>query len=282
MKYVFFGSPKFAATILKALIITKMPPALIVCNPDRPVGRKKLLTAPETKLAAQEYAIPFWQPEKLTADAAELSGAWDFFVVAAYAKIISREILSKPKLGTLGVHPSLLPKYRGATPLQSALLAGEAISGTTIFLLDEKVDHGPILTQEKVSLVNDENYETLGDKLAKLSGKLLTKIMPEYVAGRIKPREQNHAEATFTKKFTTEDGFVDLAKDEAVMINRKMRALNPDPGVYTFINKNGRRMRLKLLTSRLLPDGTIEILSAQLEGKKAAADPRAIADMLKN
>lgn len=281
IKYAFFGSPKFAAVILETLIAAKIPPALIICNPDKPVGRKKVLTAPATKLLAQKYSIPYFQPERLSADAAKLAGDWDFFLVAAYAKIIPKEILLKPKLGTLGVHPSLLPKYRGATPLQSVLLAGEFVSGTTIFLLDEKVDHGPILAQERITLSDGENYGTLSDKLAKLSGELLMKIVPDYVAGKIQPREQNHAEATFTKKFITEDGFVNLVKDEAVLIDRKIRALNPDPGVYTLINKKGEKLRLKLLASRLSPDGKLEILSAQLEGKKPTNDSRAIAEIIK-
>jgi methionyl-tRNA formyltransferase len=196
----------------------------------------------------------------------------NLFVVAAYAKIIPQSILDLARLGTLGTHPSLLPKYRGASPIQSAILAGEAETGVTIYLMDAKMDHGPIFAQNKMPLRNNEDYLELEAELAHLGGKLLAKTIPDFFAGKIKPIEQSEAEATFTKKFETEDGFVDVAdllaaehgKSDAMTIYRKILALNPEPGVWTM--RDGKR--LKLLESKI-ENGILHLTMTQREGEKA-------------
>jgi len=279
MKYIFFGTPEFAAIILEKLIKAGMPPALVICNPDRPVGRKKELTPPPTKILAQKHGIPVWQPESLdlkpfTLNLGEIRP--DFGVVAAYAKILPKEIIEAFPKGIIGVHPSLLPKYRGAAPIQSSILAGEEKTGTTLFLLDEKVDHGPILAQRELpspirqSLI--ANYQILVRQLAELSGDLLVENLPKFAEGRIKPAEQSHDEATFTKKFTGEDGFVsdEILRSaqndgggEAVAVDRKIRALNPEPGVYAI--ENGKRV--KLLEAKL-ENGKLRLKKIQIEGEK--------------
>jgi methionyl-tRNA formyltransferase len=261
MRYAFFGTPRFAAIILEELIKAGMPPALVVTNPDRPAGRKKIMTSPPAKLVAQSAGIPVWQPEKLDSAAEELKGDWDFFVVAAYAKILKDNILAKPRHGTLGIHPSLLPKYRGASPIQSAILAGEPETGVAIYILDEAVDHGPVLAQTKLELNPETDYLELEELLARAGGRLLAEAAPKYLDGEIKPVPQNHAEATFTKKFETTDGFVDLTKDAPEIIYRKIKALNPEPGVYAIINS----IRTKLLDAKLA-DGKIQITKIQEAG----------------
>jgi len=285
MKYVFFGTPRFAAIILDRLIRADMPPVALVCNPDRPVGRKKIITGPLTKLVVAENgtargggaatAIAVFQPEKLDAAFIEALRALkpDFFVVAAYAKIIPQGVLDIPRLGTLGTHPSLLPKYRGASPIQSVLLAGEEQTGTTIYAMDEKMDHGGIYAQKPMAIVDGETYLGLQEKLAQLSAETLIEVIPAFYSGAIRPRKQDEAAVTFTKKFTTEDGFVD-EKDLRVAQNgndtenarailRKINALNPEPGAWTIIGGK----RTKLLEAKI-EHGSLKLISVQEEGQK--------------
>lgn len=279
MRYAFFGTPEFAAIILEKLIQAGMPPALLVCNPDRPFGRKKIITAPPVKsliLKHESWNIKLLQPETLD-ESFKLqvsSFKLDFAIVAAYAKILPKEIIELPRLGTVGVHPSLLPKYRGATPIQSVILSGEEETGTTLFMLDEKVDHGPILAKSEIRMSESETYESLHSKLAELSGNLLVETLPKFVKGEIKPQIQNEKEATYTKKFKAEDGYIDpdilrQAQDgtrpgKTIEIEREIRALNPEPGVYTI--QNGKRV--KLLEAEL-SDGKLKLKKIQVEGRKA-------------
>lgn len=268
MKYVFFGTPRFAAIILKKLIETGLAPTALVCNPDELVGRKKILTAPPTKIVAQANKIPVLQPKKLSEIKIELKniGA-DVFIVAAYNKIISEDVINIPKFKTIGVHPSLLPKYRGPSPIQTAILNGDKETGVGLFLIDKEIDHGSILASAKCKISEKDNYETLEKKLAELGTKLLTENLPEYLSGKIKPVEQKHEKASFTKKFSTEDGKVDLEKDPPELIFNKTRALNPDPGVFTIIKTRSGEKRVKLLEAEL-KDGKLELFRVQPEGKK--------------
>jgi methionyl-tRNA formyltransferase len=272
MKYVFFGTPEFAAIILKQLIDAHLPPATLVCNPDRPVGRKKIIAPPPTKVSAQKSNIAVLQPEKLDADFVrqirELKP--EFAVIAAYAKIIPKSIIDLFPKGVIGVHPSLLPKYRGASPIQSVILGGEKETGVTLYLLDEKMDHGPILTIDTLQLTIDQTYGSLLPKLADLGGRLLVKTLPKFVEGKIKPQPQNELEATFTKKLTTDDAFADekdlnaaLAGDaeKTTEIDRKIRALNPEPGVWTIL----KGKRTKLLEAKI-ENGQLVLTKIQEEG----------------
>ena len=230
MKYVFFGSPHFAAVVLGGLIRANESPVALVCNPDRPVGRKKVMTEPETKQVIKRRseigerrdgdAITIFQPEKLDENFIKELKALepDIFVVAAYAKIIPQAVLDIPKLGTLGIHPSLLPKYRGASPIQSAILGGEKETGVTIYKMDAGMDSGEILAARVSPLAASDTYATLEEKLAKLGGELIVETLPKFVDGKIAPVPQDDSQATFTKKFKTQDGFVesaDLASAEA-------------------------------------------------------------------
>ena len=312
MKYIFFGTPNFAAVILNRLIEAGMPPAAVVCNPDKPVGRKKILTKPPTKIIAEQHNIPVWQPESLEIRNWELEieklGGVDFAVVAAYGKILRPEFLNSLPAKFIGVHPSLLPKYRGATPIQSAILNDEKKTGATLFLIDEKVDHGPIIARRETRIAN-RNYQELEKELAEIGANLLIGVLLKLkqssgnqasfapllprdhapqtgeewrdTIGSLKrprllgrgvtgfaeagfpPIPQNETEATYTKKFKSENGFVDLKKDDPKLIYRKILALNPEPGVYTIINGK----RVKLLEADLA-DSKLKLKKIQIEGKK--------------
>ncbi len=268
MNYIFFGTPEFAAIILEKLIKAGFPPLAVVCNPNRPVGRKKIITPPPTKVLAEKYNIQVFQPETLVNSKFEIRNSkFDFFVVAAYAKILPQEILAIPRLGVIGVHPSLLPKYRGPSPIQSAILNGEKETGVTLFLIDEKVDHGSILAKNKLQIADNDNYETLLKKLAELGADLLIETLPKFLKSEIAPLPQNESQATYTKKFITEDGYVDLQKDEPIIIERKIRALNPEPGVWTLMDIKSEQKRVKLLEAELV-DAELKLTKIQVEGKK--------------
>ncbi len=262
MKYVFFGTADFSAIVLEKLILAGMPPAFIICNPDRPVGRKKIFTPPPVKIIASRNRIEVRQPETL--DGEVLGSGWDFFVVASYARILPPEVLSIPKLGVIGVHPSLLPKYRGSSPIQTAILAGDEEFGVTLYLLDEKIDHGSILAS---SIIKNQKsairYADLLKKLAEVGGNLLIETIPSFMKGEVKPMPQDESQATYTRKFRVEDGYVDLEKDAPAEIERKVRALNPEPGVWTI--QNGRRM--KILEADVAGD-KLQLKKIQFEGKK--------------
>lgn len=268
MNFVFFGTPRFAAIVLKKLIDAGLAPAALVCNPDEPTGRKKTLTAPQTKIITQANNIPVFQPKKLSEIKNELKNInADVFIVAAYNKIISEEIINIPKFKAVGVHPSLLPNYRGPSPIQTAILNGDKKTGVDLFLIDKEIDHGPVLASSECEISEKDGYETLERKLAELGAELLTENLPKYLSGKLKAKEQDHSKATFTKKFSTEDGRVDLEKDPPELIFNKIRTLNPDPGVFTFINTKAGEKRIKLLEAEL-KDGKLELLQVQPEGKK--------------
>jgi methionyl-tRNA formyltransferase len=275
MRYVFFGSPTFAALVLKKMVDAGNPPVALVCNPDKPTGRKKVLTAPATKqlITNSNLPIKIYQPadkkELLTLPLA-LSAEADFGVVAAYALIIPDSLIKSFGLGLIGVHPSLLPKYRGASPIQSAILAGERVAGTTLFMLDSEVDHGPILASQQCE-INDKYYPELAEELAEASGNLLNQVLPRLIAGELPPVEQDHGAATSTRRFESQDAHIkpsdlrdaqegDITKAEE--IHRKIRALNPEPGTFTSIDG----VRTKLLRARIENGGLI-LEKIQKEGK---------------
>jgi methionyl-tRNA formyltransferase len=274
MKYVFFGSTGIAPIVLKRLVEAGYPPSILVCNPDRPLGRKKIMTAPETKQLVLDLKLDttVLQPAKVPAIIPELTALEpNFFVVAAYAKIIPQTVLDIPRLGTIGVHPSLLPKYRGASPIKSALLADEKVSGVTLYILHAGVDDGPILAKEELAIDPEDTDATLYPKLANLGADMLVDLIPKFLEGKVVPTEQNHEEATLTRKFLTEDAFVSEEELAAALggdgtaskkVHDLIRAFTPEPGAWT--TKNGKR--LKLLAAKLT-EGRLELKIIQKEGK---------------
>jgi len=296
ISFVFFGTPKFAVYTLEEMKKEGLLPSLVVTAPDRCVGRGMKLTPPPVKVWAEKNNIEVVQPEKLDSDFIELLSAptgqtspalqsslrndlsrvYQLFIVAAYGKIIPKEVLDIPKSGTLNVHPSLLPKFRGASPLQSTILSGDKETGVTIILMDEKMDHGDVVESRK-SKVESLNAEELGEKLFRMGGKMLLEIIPMWIAEKIKATPQDHSKATFTKKVTKADGLIDL-NDGAITNWRKFRAYIGFPSTYFFVplsqlsevrppKVEKRQIRVKI-TNAELKNGKFIIKKVIPEGKK--------------
>jgi len=249
IKIIFFGTPKFAEIVFEKIIADGGYEILgVVTTLDEPVGRKQILTAPPTKILAEKNGLKVWQPEKLSDDfLEELADAnADLFIVAAYGKIIPQKFLDLPKFGCLNVHPSLLPKYRGASPIQSALLHGEKETGVTIMKMDAEMDHGPIVTSDKRQVTREDTQETLMEKLAEVGAELLLKIIPDYLTGKIEPKEQDHTEATFCKIIKKSDGEIDWNKSAEEIYNQ-WRAFWPWPGVFFESRIMNYELRIKII-----------------------------------
>lgn len=272
MKFAFFGTDAFAVKVLATLKETSLVPSLIITNPDKPVGRKQIITPPPAKVWALENNIPIIQPASLKEIPEELKAGFDVFITASYGKIIPQNILDLPPHNCLNIHPSLLPKYRGPAPLEYTILNDDSETGVTIMQMDSKMDEGPILATAKVTLDGTETYFDLREQLAELGAKTLTGILPDYLAGNLKPIEQNHTEATYTKLITKEDGEINPATDPLTAWH-KYRAFIEWPGVYFFdtpkpgeggkgkriIVKKARFENGKLIIERVVPEGKTEI-----------------------
>jgi len=252
-KFIFLGNPEFGAIILEKLIEEDYKPTLVITNPDKPVGRKKILTSPPVKLIAQKYNIPITQPERIITLKEQLQNIDpDLIIVAAFGQILPKEILEIPKYGCLNIHPSLLPRWQGASPIQFTILYGDGETGVTIILMDEKMDHGQIISNIKYPISDIKiTYKELEKDLAKLGAELLIKVIPEWINGKIKPRPQDESEATFTKILDREDGKIDWRKS-AQDIERQIRAFDPWPGSYCFWPEDGRKKRMIILKANVL------------------------------
>lgn len=288
IKIIFFGTSEFAVPALETLKNKGYDIVAVITNPDELAGRNRISTPPPVKIAAQKLRLKILQPEKLRNNSEIIETLKKLEpavgIVAAYGKIIPAEIINLPKYGILNIHPSLLPKYRGASPIQYALLNGDETTGVTIIKIDEQMDHGPIIAAEKLE-INDENYKELHDKLAKLGVELLIKILPDYLEGKIEPAPQDHNMATFTKLIKTHDGEIKTNDNSRAAYN-KIRALNPEPGAFIVIqNKRLKILEVEMpeqkktsiaedlfnLDGRLglqLKDGQLILKTVQLEGKK--------------
>lgn len=251
-KIIFLGTPEFGAIILNGLIKNGFKPALVVTSPDKPVGRKQTLTSPPVKLIAQKNNISVEQPETIRNLKLKVKSLNpDLGIVAAYGQILPKEILDIPKFGFLNVHPSLLPKYRGPSPVQTAILEGDQKTGVTLMLIDEKMDHGPIIVQEEMAISEKESKEHLHNRLAMLGIKLLIETIPQWIGEKIKPRPQEEKNATFSEIITKERGRIDWQK-KAETIERETRAFYPWPGSYAVWQKDKKELRIKVLKSRVL------------------------------
>ena len=228
------GSPEFAVPTLRALAET-YPVVGVVTQPDRPAGRGRKPTPPPVKQLALELGIPVMQPRRLRApEAFEQLQAWqpDLIVVAAYGQILRPNVLQLPRYGCINVHASLLPRWRGASPIQHAILHGDAETGITIMLMDEGMDTGPILTQETLPIAPDDTAGTLSPKLSALGARLLLKTLPGYLKGEIHPQPQPEEGVTYAPLLKKEDGRLDFA-EPAEALARRVRAFNPWPGTFT-------------------------------------------------
>lgn len=255
LRIIFFGTPEFVLPVIQTLR-DNFSLVGAVTTPDVPVGRKQKLTPSPVKLALQGQALKILTPEKLTDDVAKSLKQLqaDLFVVAAYGKIIPQNILDIPQYGALNIHPSLLPKYRGASPIQNALLGGDEVSGVSIIKMDDKMDHGPLIFTKEIRLSQQDNFDTLSKKMFSEAARVLPEVIEDFISGKVVVKEQDEQQATFTKVIKKEDGYFDINNPPTSQkLDRMIRAYYPWPAAWTRWNDK---------VVKFYPEGLI-----QIEGK---------------
>ena len=250
MRIIFMGTPDFAKTILETLYSEKINIVGVFAQPDRPAGRGQKLTSPPVALFAKEKNIPIFQPEKIKhasvlEQITELNP--DFILVAAYGKILPESILQAPKNESLNVHASLLPKYRGAAPINYSLLSGDKTTGISIMRMVKEMDAGPVFLTRELPITDEDNAITLTDKLAKSGGKALIEVLEMILSKKPEPIEQNHDQATYAPKISREDSEIDWNQPANTIFN-KTRALLPWPVATTKLSNQV----LKIYKSKVL------------------------------
>ena len=299
MKLVFCGTPGFAVPTFEALLNAGHEIALAVSQPDRPVGRSQQLAAPPVKQAALAAGILVTQPEKIRSNAefrSQLESiAPDAIIVVAYGRIIPPWMLALPKHGCINLHASLLPKYRGAAPIQWAVAMGDAFTGNTTMLLEEGLDTGPILLQQTLPVAPEQTAADLFDILAQAGAPLVVETLAGLANGNLQPQPQNHAFATFAPLLDREDGRMDFAARTATELHNRWRGFQPWPGVFTTLD--GKKLivhRLNVADYSTISNSSasqpgqiyienhrlfvscaantwLELIEVQLEGKKRLA-----------
>lgn len=240
---VFMGTPDFAVPALK-LLIQHHNVLGVVTQPDRPAGRSRQVQMSPVKQVALDAGIPVFQPEKIRRpEAIEELRQWspDVYVVAAFGQILPQTVLDIPPHGSVNIHASLLPRWRGAAPIQAAIRAGDTETGITIMKMDAGLDTGPILRQQAIPIAPDETGQSLHDKLAALGGNLLIETLPGYLSGEIQPQPQDDSLATLAPRIQKEEGHIDWTQP-AVHIERTVRAFTPWPGTYSLWN--GKQLKI--------------------------------------
>jgi methionyl-tRNA formyltransferase len=290
MRIIFMGTPDFAVGALEAIINAGHEVALVVTQPDKPKGRSGHMQFPPVKECAVKHGIPVFQPEKIkTPEAVEELRRYgaDIFVVAAFGQILSKEILDMPRLGCVNIHASLLPKYRGAAPINWCIIDGEEKTGVTIMQMNEGLDTGDILTVKEVMIDKKETAESLFDKLSVAGAELIVETLPKLERGEITPKPQDDSKSSYAKLMNKSLGRIDWSNG-VVAIERLVRGLNSWPSAYTSFN--GKTLKLwscdvvenvsgsgepgtiinvtKDYFDVLCGDGALRILELQLEGKK--------------
>ncbi len=291
-KIVFMGTPEFAIPALEYLVASDYRVKAVYTRRDKATGRGQVTTASPIKNCARRLNLPVIQPISFnTPDTVkELSILQlDLIVVAAYGQILPPEVLAIPRFGCLNIHPSLLPRYRGVSPVPAAILAGDEFSGVSIMLLDAGTDTGPILSQAQIPVLSSDTTASLTDKLAMIGARMLLEVIPRWIAQQIKPQPQDHSQATYCQKLTKEDGVIDW-RLPANNLWRRVRALYPWPGAYT----TWRGKQLKIIDTNYIAEpgpgpigsvialrdrndgfgvitgeGVLEVHQVQLEGKRA-------------
>ena len=304
LRIIYLGTPQFAVPALEALIAQSAPGDLlpegyeivtVITRPDKPAGRGRELFFSPVKQVALAHNLPVWQPgsfKKAENSAALAAYHADLLIVAAFGQILPQTVLDQPRYGTLNIHASLLPKYRGADPIATALLEGDPISGVSIMLLDAGVDTGPVLLRRQIPIAPDETTSSLTPKLATLGTQALLDALPLWIEGKITPEPQNESLASHTRMLRKEDGHIDW-KRPAIVLARQVRAYTPWPGSYTHwkgkllkiivaqaisssadgptepgtvgIQEECGRKQLTIVTG----EGLLAVQQLQLEGKKA-------------
>jgi len=256
-RVVFMGSPEFAIPTLR-LLAQNYPVVGVITQPDRPSGRGRTLTPPPIKVTAQQLGIETIQPHRL-----KDPGVWekliewspDVIVVAAFGQILRQNVLDLPRFGCVNVHASLLPRWRGAAPIQASILHGDEVSGVTIMKMDAGIDTGPILNQRSIPIQADDDADSLSKKLATLGAELLMETLPAYLRGEIEPRIQDESRATYAPMLKKEEGELNFSQP-AEYLERKIRAYFPWPGA--FMVWDGQLLKVKrafVLQQNLIPAG---------------------------
>ena len=239
-KIVFMGTPKFAVPVLE-MLIEKYGVDLVITQPDKKVGRKKVLTAPPVKVIAEEKGIKVLQPEKISNDENVLSELKelnpDIIITAAYGQLVPETILEIPKYKCINVHGSLLPKLRGGAPIQYSILEDHEKTGITIMYMVKKLDAGDMISKVEVDILDSDNYESLHDKLSIAGRDLLKETLPNIFTGNIAPEKQDDSLATFARNILREDEKIDWNKSARQIFNQ-IRALDPTPGAFTYLDEN--------------------------------------------
>lgn len=285
MKMVFFGSSEFSVYVLNELKLHNILPMLIITTPDKPKGRKLIMTPTSVKIWAQENNIEVLDPPSLKNNPSLISNLIslnsNLFLVASYGKIIPKEIFEIPERKTLNIHPSLLPKYRGASPIQSQILNDEKNIGVTIMQIEETMDTGPVIASRKLEIPNSRpqisNRKELEKILAIEGARLFAHILPEWLMGAIDPIMQNEDKATYCQKIKKEDGELQIDLDDlsknAHQNLLKIKAFEEWPTAYFFLGhrslgEGGSEQKRVIITDATIEDGRLKILRVIPEGKK--------------
>jgi methionyl-tRNA formyltransferase len=291
LRLVFMGSPQFAVPPLERLLASKYQVAAVYTQPDRPAGRGRGLVSSPVKQAAQARGLTVVQPASLKAAGVveQLKGFEpDAIVVAAFGQILPEPVLALPRLGCLNIHPSLLPRFRGASPVASTILAGDDFSGVSIMVMDEGLDTGPVLARAQIPILDRDTTGSLTEKLSRLGAQLLGEVLAGWSRGERTPRPQDESKVTYCSPIAKEEGEIDWRRP-AIDIWRRVRAFNPWPGCYTrwwgktlkiieVVPLGGERTagvgRVVALDSEAgfgvgTGDGILAIARVQMEGKKA-------------
>jgi len=268
MKIVFFGTPDYVLPILTAVhkeFVTgpgKSPIVAVVTQSPKPVGRKQFLSYSSVDKWAHEHKTPiYYSAQELLKENLDV----ELGILASYGEIITREVINLFPQGILVIHPSLLPQYRGASPVPAAIKNGDTKTGVTILRMDEKMDHGPIVTQFKEDIMPSDTSDVLRNRLFAKSAEVLVETITPYLKGKIKLKKQDDESATYTKLVTKQDGFIDLKLKSPSEAERFIRAMFPWPGAWTYLPN---QKRLKLLKSHIENDKLV-LDEVQLEGKLA-------------
>lgn len=284
-RIVYMGTPEMSAKVLEAIIQAGFNVVAVIAQEDRPVGRKAILTEVPTKVVAKKYNIPVFQPHKIRLDYEFVKDLKpDLILTMAYGQIVPQGLLDLPKLGALNLHGSLLPKYRGAAPIQRAIMCGEKETGVTLMEMVDKMDAGKMFGVEKCEITEDDNYTSLSEKIVDCAIKVSLKLLPEYIDGNLKGVEQNEDLVTIANKILPETEKLSLDYDTETFINF-VRGMSEEPGGYVLLND----LKFKILKARKvneningevgtliinktvllkLKDGVIELSEVQLAGKK--------------
>ncbi len=256
MNFSFWGNSNFSALILSALIANKLVPNLIITFSPKEFGRKKILKSNPVEELAKQHKIEIVYADNLNDQSfynTLKSKKIDVGVVASFGKIIPKNILKVFPFGIINIHPSLLPKYRGPTPIQSTILNNETTTGATIFIIDELMDHGPIIGQISTPIDVNDDFNSLKQKLGLLGAKLITNLLPDYLNHKIAIKPQEEELATYTKKFYFENCHIDWSQPTSTVYNF-IRALSSEPGVFSHFEKNARNIILKILKINWISD----------------------------